>query len=388
MNLRKNFPAEGADVPTDGKAEAAYLIQLVRSALRSQTPPAPPQGMDWHKLYSVAEQQLLSATVWYALKNLPDCPVEVLQKFRRAYDLALRKELLFEVEHARLFAQFDSQGIDYLPLKGAAFNSLYPARGMRQFADSDILFRRQDYKKVGEVMRALGYAGRAYGDPDSPDVYQKPPVFNFEMHYALFSGWTRYARWFGGAWDMAVKDEGDNRAYHMSDDYAYVYAVAHMCKHYEEGGVGLRAFADLYLLRHSRSLNTDTDRAERYLKEAELLSFAQDAAIVAESLFGDTPADINAETMDYIMSGGAYGRRGTMWGNAVRKKGKVRAVLGLIFPPYARMKTVYPVLIKLPFLLPVMWVVKWFNILLFRRKKISMLARVLRSAEDKPDGDK
>ncbi len=72
-----------------------------------------------------------------------------------------------------------------MPLKGTLLKDLYPKTGMREMADSDILFDASRCGDVKRIMKSLGFEIKAYGT-DPHDSYLKPPVSNFEMHRKLF----------------------------------------------------------------------------------------------------------------------------------------------------------------------------------------------------------
>lgn len=62
-------------------------------------------------------------------------------------------------------------------------------------ADQDILYDSSRQNDVMNIMLGLGYSAESIGKSHH-DVYHKPPIFNFEMHTALFGpdmirrGWS------------------------------------------------------------------------------------------------------------------------------------------------------------------------------------------------------
>ena len=75
----------------------------------------------------------------------------------------------------------DSEHIWYLPLKGIILKDYYPSVGMRQMSDNDILFDADAWERVEKHMLSEGYETESVGKGNH-DVYQKAPVYNFEMH--------------------------------------------------------------------------------------------------------------------------------------------------------------------------------------------------------------
>lgn len=98
---------------------------------------------------------------------------------------AVRKVLLFDEERKKLCAWMDREHIWYLPLKGIVLKEYYPSIGMRQMSDNDILFDADAWERVEKHMCSEGYETESVGKGNH-DVYQKPPVYNFEMHRSLY----------------------------------------------------------------------------------------------------------------------------------------------------------------------------------------------------------
>ena len=54
--------------------------------------------------------------------------------------------------------------------------------------------------------------------------------------------------------------------------------------------------------------------------------------------------------------------------------------LKLVFPPYSGMAMHFPVLKKVPVLLPVMWIVRWLELVFVRRKSALKKGALMRTA--------
>ena len=68
--------------------------------------------------------------------------------------------------------------------------------------------------------------------------------------------------------------------------------------------------------------------------------------------------------MDFLINGGVYGslEYGTVL-KRHRRGGRFAFYIYRIFMPYDRIKYLYPVLQKVPVLLPFVWVIRWFKLL-------------------------
>lgn len=340
--------------------EGKYLVALLRSALRNEPPAPVPSDLNWNRLFAVAQRHKVEATVFRVVEGL-GAPPELLKRWRGFADNALRCELLYDAERATLYDAFDREGFDYLPLKGILLKDLYPHKGMRQFGDNDILFRKKQKRAMKRLMRELGYQCGKDSDYSAHDVYTKPPLFHFEMHRALFNR-SENTEYFEKIWQRAVKAERKNE-YRMTNEDFYLYNLAHFHKHYHNGGAGFRFFADLYLLLYKFSF--DRAAVDRVLVKENLKAFDQEMCGIAESWFGDCPKEIDESVFEFILTSGVYGTIEHSAEAQVREGGLFR----YIFLPFKEMKARFLFLKYLPFLLPFCWLFRLFRAF-FSREKI------------------
>ena len=71
-----------------------------------------------------------------------------------------------------------------------------------------------------------------------------------------------------------------------------------------------------------------------------------------------------------IFINGVYGHVENVWEKKSRKQGKGKYLFSRLFPSLSVMKTGYPILVKLPFLLPFCWLARMFRGMFRRRKQI------------------
>ena len=91
-------------------------------------------AMDLERLYKFSDWHTLRAVVHIALRS-----AGVNNKsFQDAYNKAVRKNTMLDLEREDIFDAFEQHGIWYLPLKGSILKELYPEIGMREMADNDV----------------------------------------------------------------------------------------------------------------------------------------------------------------------------------------------------------------------------------------------------------
>ena len=277
----------------------SLLIYLTGCALHDIVPDKKyTENMDLKQLYYAAQAQTLTAMVCMALERgntFEHADEKVVLKWREAKDKAIRKNMMLDVMREQIFDKLEQEKIWYMPLKGSILKALYPKYGMRQMADNDILIDANGQKKVKDIMEQLGFETTNFGKGNH-DVYEKPPVYNFEMHTSLF-GRTNKDAWFlyyGKVKDRLIKDADNNYGYHFSEEDFYLYMMVHGCKHFEGSGTGLRTLVDTYVYERKKGAQLDWDYIEKEAEKLEIAAYETANKALAEKLF-EVP--VNPETL-------------------------------------------------------------------------------------------
>lgn len=331
--------------------ETAYkdgfdMIYLAACALQNVVPADEVmEAMAFERVYRLAKSQTMAAVTFYGLelwdKAKTAVAPELFSKWKEARDKAIRKNLLFDIEREKLFFFLEKTGIWYSPLKGAIMKELYPQPGMRQMADNDILFDKSYRDKVYEYMIGQGYESEFYTsepvvDTRSEalytvhDTYLKKPIYNFEMHMALFgtTGEPQWRSYYENVKERLQKDEGNGYGYHFRDEDFYVYMTAHACKHFNGGGHGIRNLMDVYVYL-DRKRKLDRGYIEKELETLVLLKHEEAVSGLAEKLFGAGFASVQKddallsdkerEILDICLSSGTYGTQKRHIENKLKK---------------------------------------------------------------------
>ena len=344
--------------------EATLLASLLRAALGGETP-VPPADTDWDNLYALCVQQKVEAMVCAALANVPDVPQDVRARFLTAYKKEISAQIVRRNEGMKIFNAFEVNGIDCVPLKGWVLQDLYPNPAMRYMCDLDILFKPEQSDDVRRVLEALDYVPQELGG--NPEVYFKKPIMNIEMHKRIVRDKTDY---YDRIWERVVPQPRCAHTFSMSPEDYYLYMIAHFYKHFIGGGTGVRYVCDteVFLRRYGDAL----DRAfvDDQLEKSGYLDFERQVRALCGVWFRGESADdeLTAFSRKMLFCGvfGTPERAGDnamraavqqMPGRSVRSK-RLLYILSLVFPPLSVMRDVYPVLRRLPFLLPVFWIVR------------------------------
>ena len=276
-------------------------------------------------------------------------------------------------EYENLCDTLEKAKIPFLPLKGSVIREYYPEAWMRTSCDIDILVHDEDVELAKEIMvDELKYT---YQGKSSHDISLFSPTnIHIELHYDLVEDGRVNAssHILKDVWNASRVRAGFSYWYEMQDEMFYFYHIAHMAKHFENGGCGIRPFIDLCLL--DDLTNADIVKRNALLEIGNLLKFADVARNLSQVWFSCKEYDLLSHQMeDYILRGGVYGN----YENRVAvqqqiKGGKIKYALSKIVIPYNTIKFLYPILQKHRWLTPFMQVRRWFKLIFCGHAKRSM----------------
>ena len=370
------------------KQSAYYLIYLIRCVLHNRIPAKEKlDKMDLSGVFAVAKAHSLAAIAAYALESAGIYD----NSFEEAKNKAIRMNIILDVERDNILNEMEKAGIWYMPLKGAVLKDMYPQIGMREMADNDILFDATKSQSVKEIMGTLGFTTEHFGGSNH-DVYQKPPVCNFEMHNALFSrsrGEKLFA-YYADVRNRLIKDADSGFGRHFFNEDFYIYITAHEYKHFSHGGTGLRNLVDRYVFLNHCSDDLDTSYIETELSKIELLDYEKKSRNLALKLFNGVKLDAEEKQyLDYYIFSGTYGTTENFIENRIKASGggiisRIRYGLDRFTvpvsrdnPSYKAYEAQYPFFYKYKVLLPLLPFYRLIHGLMNSRKRIIAEIRTL-----------
>lgn len=253
--------------------------------------------------------------------------------------------------------------IPFLPLKGSVIRKHYPEPWMRTSCDIDVLIHEKDLRAaVTYLVENLKYTEHKQ---NSHDISLFSPSGNhIELHYDLVEDHIagNSSEILANIWNVVSLKEGCSYYYEMPDDMFYFYHIAHMAKHFENGGCGIRPFIDLWILDGIQ--DADIEKRDKLLQQGDLLKFANAARKLSRIWFSNEPYDFVSEQMeDYILRGGVYGNNeNRILVQQQKKGGRIKYALSRIFISYDVIKFYYPILQKHRWLTPIMEVRRWLKL--------------------------
>ena len=311
----------------------------------------------------------LSALLYKAIKETEVLVDEsLLKQLEESYYANVRKCLLFDNERKELYKYLNDNKIDYLPLKGIIIKEYYPDPSTREFADNDILFKADKTKLVKKFFVGRGYDVKLYRS-GCHDVYQKKPVFNFEMHRFLFSvreDTKEIFKYYENYLDKTpVKENYEH--YQKPEDF-YIYFICHAFKHFNESGSGFRTLVDCYLFLKNNNL--DFAYINKELEKINLLDFSCDIIELVRSLFdGRSLNDKQEGLLLKIAYSATNGTTEQRIDNGVQRKGRFGYLMYRLFPPIDYYKATYSWAYKHKILIPAAWFQRLFRGLFKQHKE-------------------
>lgn len=352
------------------------IIKLIKSAILDEAY-ALSDEFNISITYELAKRHQITSLMYYGAIRCgvhPEDPVLQEMFLDVARDIVISERQRNEIN--KLFKCFEEQKIDYMPLKGVSLKKMYPKTEMRSMGDADVLIKTEQYGVVRPLMFELGYKEKVESDHEY--VWTKPGLF-LELHKRLIPSYNKdFYKYFGNGWKFAKKCDGT--CYSMTAEDEFIYLFAHFSKHYRDAGIGLRHIVDLWIYRRHNS-TMDEKYIKINLKKLQLDVFYENVLKTLSVWFDGAKTDAVTEFLtSVIFNNCVYGNKQASILSAALKESKelgnskkirIRRVFSNVFPPHAIMREKFPVLKKVPILLPIFWVVRLINTLLFKRNELS-----------------
>lgn len=354
------------------------ITTLIKSALTGQKYTLPEQ-FSLNEAAETANKHGIGVMLYYGALNCGmDSNSAIMQQLfmNCCFHISKSEGQMFEIK--KLLDIFSENGIDTLPLKGTILKNIYPKTEMRRMGDADILIKESQYPDIKNILKNIGYIFEYETDHE---IVWKKPALNLELHKKLIPERNKeFYAYFGSGWDFACKKNGDGYIYEFSKEHTMMYLFTHLAKHYSGSGIGIQHMTDLWIYK-LKNPDLNNDYIIKELKKLCLDKFYINVMHTLDVWFEDAVADSMSDFItEFIFSCGVYGShtnrilaiaaRETRYNNG-KKSNMFKKIVRAIFPSAETLKVYYPILKTKSFLLPIIWVKRWFKILFFEKNKIS-----------------
>ena len=368
----------------------SQLLELIDFALADGTAPEIETEEVWENIYRLSQFHKIQSLIFHAVQKLPKeqrPPESILKKIQQAGSLEIARDTVQKAAQMELLTAFEKAGITVLPLKGFLIKQFYPDTSMRMMADLDILFPVEKEKETEGVLTALGYVCEHKDSHHS--VYMRHPFMNIEMHYNMIGNDSLLDAYYDNIWERLELEPEMSYIYRLKWEDFYIFMIAHLAKHFQSGGSGIRSVIDVQQFLDKMEEKLDWKYIDEELRKIELTQFEQHMKNLTAIWFGgEKETEFYAQLREFIQNSGIYGTLENLGvQRAVRAgrkgwKGKMQMWLNVIFLPYKEMKMQYPYLLKCPVLLPIAWIQRFFRIIFLRRKKAKRILSSMNAESD------
>lgn len=374
-----------------------YFIALLTAFIKEEVPPKP-VNIDWNKIYKLAAIHSVSGAVYLAALRLEEKDkreVSILNKLKSDFFHTTYRYEEQEVIYQEIKKRLNDAHIKHLFIKGIIVRDYYPVKQMRTLGDIDIVIDNKDMQAVKEALIEIGYKNIVSINEYHWQYVKRKSLI--EVHDKLFYNninlKSDFVTYFQNAWDNSISEE-NNYTYKLNMEYQLIFLIAHISKHFSSSGVGVRMILDIAVIINKFGNSINYSYILEELKKIKLDVFAENIFNLCDKWFKVKIPDITFNIdnnildviSDYILECGSFGCTGKkqVFYEILKKYKKVdnhklkmiKSFISKIFLKYNYMKELYPALVKFPILLPLTWILRWYNCL---TKKRSRTLNILKS---------
>lgn len=352
------------------------LIYLLACAVNQTKPDSERvNSMQLELIYRWAQLHSVTALAASALEKA----IELPEVFEQAKKKSIRRIALFDIERGRIYAQLNKEKIWHMPLKGIILKEYYPAFGLREMSDNDILCDADRMDDIKRIMEALGFQCTVY-DERVDDTYIKAPV-SFEMHRNLFDERESelFHLYYKDIKSRLLPDDKCDYEYRFTPEDFYLYMIAHEYKHYILGGTGLRSLLDIYVYLKQWKDKLDWEYIRSESEKLKISEFEQKTKTLSKATFsGASLSNAEKEELIYYISSGTFGSSEHALTNSIAKKlsgddsasAKKEYIKDRLFLTPEIIKNNYPFFYQHKILLPFLYLRRFMKAAFVKPKKI------------------
>lgn len=361
-------------------SDVKFMLTLIGAIVSGSSLPDCPPNINWNLIYALSKKHSIVNIIAYGISlGRFDVSKEIAGLFmQRMYEqIAVSENQSLCI--SQIFKAFDENAIDYMPLKGTKLQNLYAAPDMRTMSDADILIRKESIDKIKQIMNDLGYTFELESNHEF--VFKKPPFMNVELHKLLIPSYNEDMHsYYSDGWQLAEKVSDTGFEYELSKEDNFVYIFTHFAKHYRDAGAGIRPVIDIWLYKNANP-DLDYDYINKQMQMLNVDAFYKHFIKMVSAWFENAEFDdISVKMTAFIIDSGTFGTiENQASAKTIRdymgkdiKKAEKHRYLSIIFPNFKTMKTIFPILEKLPWLLPITWILRILRLILFKRRNIAL----------------
>ncbi len=357
--------------------ERRYLLLMISAIINQKKAPVLSNKLiPWRNIYQLAETNQVASLSYFGILGLGS-EIDKTSKnlFFDSYQKELKNVPLYQSAEEVMLWQMEKNRIHALLLEGCQLRELYPHKEMRKMDRIRIWVQKGELHRVDEIMRSMDYEICENREDEGVLYYKIPGVYVVFYEKLKFIN-EKLERYFDSPVRMFSKIKGYRYLRCFDKEEAFIYMVGRAANEYTLGRTGVRSVLDfwLYEMQHKEELNWPY--IDKTLKKYKLLEFSEHFFELGNIWFGNQISDrieIYNAMEDYIFSKGKQGRQISAqilpllqdladFYKRDRKREWLDKQREWLFPKREYMETLFPVLKKVPWLIPICWLIRWWRV--------------------------
>ena len=347
------------------------FIPIIKSGLEI-SPPISPTYIDYDRLIAIGSEQSVLPIIWNGLRKL-----EIKDEGSKQIDELIYRDIYKfgsrNYELKCISAILKDASIPYIPLKGSVLRDLYPAAWMRTSCDIDVLVPEELINKAVQKLEAK--TDFVFHKRNYHDVSMMNDRVHLELHFSLKEAMNNIDSLLERVWEYVIIKE--NGEYVFTPEFQIFHVIAHMSYHFVHGGLGIRTYLDLWLLRNKTEY--DENIVRQMCDQCNILKFYEACcALTGAWLEGKEYTEVTRNLERYCFEGGVFGNLKNAEISRQRNEQGFNYIVGRLFLRYDVLKEIYPTLQRYPFLLPYYQIRRWPTVFFGKRESVKEELRAMK----------
>lgn len=306
-----------------------------------------------------------------------------MKQIKDLWKINMIKSTLFFSKIPDILNICKDKGIDVMVVKGYYFKNLYDNPFSRTMKDIDIFVTPDDFEETYNIIKKFGYTDEHDGKTVSHHTnFHRNTSIPIELHNSLVKKRSvhQYGNFNEYIWNnsKSVSINSANFTVPSIEDHA-LYACIHMLGHYKTKGFGLRQLSDFIVLVNKNIAKFNWDYFLETSKKFKVYNFVTSIITITYNNLGlNLPnkylylinnQDIHTNLLfEKIFSSGVFGESNgstiavvnSKKANPDSKFYKLNNKIQVLFPKKENLGLRYEYIEKIPILLPVAWIHRFF----------------------------
>lgn len=340
------------------------LFAVIRSGLVDNHIMQSLSDQDYQYLLQIGEKQFIIPIIYQGLKNI-GIPDKFIYSFNKVQFKCMRLFILQNDALQKVEETLENAKIQYVPLKGAVLRQLYPHPELRTCGDIDILVKEEDLEKA--IISIKGNTDFKNEKRKFHDISMVNSDVHLELHFSILENMHNIDKMLSRVWDYVVPDVGFR--YKFTTEFLIFHIIAHMSYHMVHGGLGIRHFIDLWLLRTKTVYNEN--EVKSMCRECNILIFYEKCCCLVDSWMTGLPIHNDLSIFEnFVINCGVFGNNQTVLASRQREHRGLNYYYYRVFLSRSILEKVYPELKDRPYLIPIYQIKRWFRLFNPRKRKL------------------